>query len=137
MARSRSGTSRASVTVDTSGPLFNGESGVIIQGWLDEIKKEVAQEGEFLIGVMDLDKSGRGTGNFQSQLKVEPRAQSLVVTNPVIYGFWLESGHRRGEATRFKGYHMFRKARLKMNRTAKALMAARMPELLRKLDGPG
>jgi hypothetical protein len=138
MARRTPGTSRTKVEIDTSGPLFEGRTGEIIKAWLDPIKKEIAGEGHFLIGMMNLDKSGRGTGHYQSELRVSTASfGNLLVTDPVIYGFWLETGHRRGEATRFKGYHMFRKARLKMNRSAKRLTAEKMPELVYKLNGPG
>ncbi len=138
MARRQPGTSRSTVTIDTSGPLFEGKAHEIIQHWLKPIKEEIAAEGHFIIGMMDMNKSGRGTGHFQSQLTVKTiEHDNLSVFDPVIYGPWLETGHRRGQATAFKGYHAFRKARLKMNRSAKRLAAEKMPELLHKLNGPG
>ncbi len=61
MARSR-------INVSTSGPLFDNLCQDIVRDWLDETKREVADMGVRELDAIVMDKTGRGTGHYQSMI---------------------------------------------------------------------
>lgn len=82
--------------------------------WMDDVveavKHDVAQEAVDLVYI-HLDANLRHpTGVYRSQIQAEKVGQDWHVNdNDIIYGGWLEGVTERNAATRFKGYHTFRK----------------------------
>src|SRR5258708_18660687 len=57
-----------------------------------------------------MNKSGRATGRYQSELQTSNLAYNDIrISDPVVYGPWLEGSSDRNRSTRFKGYRLWRK----------------------------
>src|SRR5258707_5956885 len=113
MARSR-------INVSTSGPLFDNLCQDIIRDWLDETKREVANMGVRELDAIIMDKTGRGTGHYQSMITTRVvRYNDILITDPVVYGASLDVVSILNESTRFKGYHLWRRTRMRLLRTFK------------------
>src|SRR5260370_23941297 len=122
MARSR-------INVDVSGPLFDNLCQDIIRDWLDQTKREVADMGVRELDAFEMDKSGRGTGPYQSMITTRGiRYNDVLITDPVVYGPWLEGPSKRNESTRFKGYHLLRRTRPRLRRTFKDVAQKKLEE---------
>jgi hypothetical protein len=99
----------STVTIDLSGPLFDGRALAAVDDFLDEAKTEIAQQA--LAEVHDiLDRSIRHpTPYYETQVRMHPVGSDRVVDDRgVVYGPWLEGVGTRNLTTRFKGYHAFR-----------------------------
>jgi hypothetical protein len=59
----------------------------------------------------------------------------ILVHDPVVYGPWLEGTSKRNRSTRFKGYHLWRLTRQRVQERAPEIAQAKIPELIAKLDG--
>lgn len=130
MARSRIG-------VDVSGPLFEHRAPKVIRDWLDATKKEVADMGVKELDAIVMDKTGRGTGHYQSMITTRVvKYNDVLITDPVIYGPWLEGASKRNESTRFKGYHLWRRTRLRLRRVFKDVAQQKLEaHYIRELGG--
>lgn len=53
--------------------------------------------------------------------------------NEAIIGYWLEGAARKGQATRFKGYHMFRKATQHLRRLANQIAGKQYKKAVQRL----
>jgi len=128
---------RSRINVDTSGPLFDGMAENIVRDWLDATKREVADMGVRELDAIVMDKTGRGTGHYQSQITTRViRYNDVLITDPVIYSAWLEGISKRNESTRFKGYHLWRRTRLRLRRTFKDVAQKKLEEYyLRRMGG--
>jgi hypothetical protein len=104
--------------LQASGPLFDGSMRNELHLFLDEVKQDVAKLGLTMLDAVEMDASGRGTGSYQAGLTTK--------TVTPYNGPWLETGHRRGEATRFKGYHLWRRARQKLRGLATPMAQAKL-----------
>ena len=130
MARSR-------ISVSTSGPLFGNLAQDIVRDWLDAAKREVADMGVRELDAIVMDKTGRGTGHYQSMITTRViRYNDVLITDPVIYGPWLEGISKRNESTGFRGYHLWRRTRLRLRRTYKDVAQKKLEEYyLRRMGG--
>jgi len=128
---------KSRINVDVSGPLFDGRIDSIIRDWLDETKKDVADMGVRELDAIVMDKSGQSTGYYQSQITTRViRYNDVLITDPVIYGPWLEGASRRNDSTPFKGYHLWRRTRQRLRRTFKDVAQKRLEEYyLRQMGG--
>ena len=124
------------VTVEARGPLFDGAAPGIIRDWLDLVKQDVADEGVRRLRAVRMNKTGRGTGHYQAEIRTtRVGAGDIRIDNPVVYGPWLEGVSQRNESTRFKGYKLWRKTRQSLQADAADIAEKRMPELVAKLGG--
>src|SRR6266568_5124232 len=120
-------TSRINVVV--SGPLFDGLEPGIVRDWLDVTKREIADMGVKELDAITMDKTGRGTGHYQSEITTRVvQYNDVLITDPVIYGAWLEVVSKRNESTRFRGYHLWRRTRLRLRRTYKDVAEKKLHE---------
>jgi hypothetical protein len=128
-------TSRINVIV--SGPLFDGRADAAVRDWLDATKREIADMGVKELDAIVMDKTGRGTGHYQSQITTRVVSYNdVLITDPVIYGPWLEGTSKRNSSTRFKGYHLWRRTRLRLRRTFKDVAQKKLEEhYLRMMGG--
>ena len=110
----------ASRIVVVRGPLWDGEADAAVDRWLEETRKRVADEGVLALKAFPMDKTGRARGGFEANVRRVTRGEVEAIPGPMIRGVvftpWLEGTSRRNNSTRFKGYHLFRKIRMKLAR---------------------
>lgn len=130
---------RSTINVNFSGPLFDGEAPAIIREWLDKTKRQVADMGVRELDAITMDSTGRGTGHYQTMITTRVISYNdVLITDPVVYGPWLEGTSKRNESTRFKGYHLWRRTRLKLRRDFKDIAEKSLHEYyLQRLGGHG
>jgi len=97
--------------VDFSGPFFTGATARAIDRALKDTLKDVTDRGVMITSRQLVPGHGFEFGTLRRSIagEVVNSRQMLVKTN-VIYGAWIEGVSDRNRTTRFKGYHMFRKA---------------------------
>lgn len=110
---------RATTTVSTGGPLFNGQLERGIGRACEDARAEVGDTGVEMVrrhfdGVLRHDswhyRSGRRTpGRLRAAVQSDIDGDRVKITNGnVIYRFWIEGVGKRNATTRFKGYRTFR-----------------------------
>lgn len=129
--------SRINLEVDQSGPFFDGRARKALHAWLDDAKEDVAR-----IGVNEVHARlgallQHPTGAYQSTIVTErvSRFNDQVITDgDVIYGPWLEGTSSRNKTTRFKGYRIFRRARLKLRKIATPIAQAKLSRYIGRMN---
>jgi len=109
--------------VELSGPIFKDAKGRVLKG-IDDVLDAAIEAGEqhldemlrpspsgVYLGISA--KEGGSQGNYRRQVqgKREGSLHAQITDNGCVYGPWLEGESSRNSATRFKGYHAFRKTR--------------------------
>lgn len=101
------------------GPIADGSAQQALIQWLDASKKDVADLAVDQLRSTKMDKTGRGTGHYQSEIKQSVLTfNDILIDDPVIYGPWLEGTSQRNDSTRFKGYHLWRQTSQKIAQQA-------------------
>lgn len=97
--------------VKTSGPLFSGEAGRVLDRMAEDIAREVGKVAEQDVQARLKTVLQRPTGKYQRRIRaaVESGGRVVVDDQRAIYGPWLEGTGSRNRTTRFKGYATFRK----------------------------
>jgi hypothetical protein len=92
------------VSVQVSGPLFDGRANAAVDAFVEDAKRDVAAQA-YSEWMTNLNRSIRNpTPYYETQITVTQRgADQVVHDRGIVYGPWLESG--AGRATRFRGYH--------------------------------
>lgn len=99
------------MTVESHGPLFEGNVPAVIDMYLADLKHQVV--GQVVADVhYVLDRRiQHPTPYYETQIVASQIGRDWDVNDRgVIYGPWLEGVSWRNTATRFKGYHAFREA---------------------------
>jgi hypothetical protein len=124
------------VIVGAQGPLTDGSAPGIVHAWTDQVKQDIAAEGLNRLRGFAMNKTGRGTGRYQSELQTSNLAYGDIrISDPVVYGPWLEGSSSRNSSTRFKGYRLWRKTAQVLEDDAGKIAERRMPELVQRLGG--
>lgn len=122
------------VVVD--GPLADGSAKDILHEWLDESKQKIAEYAVRQLDAVHMDKTGRATGHYQSEIRSALLTyHDVLIHDPVIYGPWLEGTSERNRSTRFKGYHLWRRARDVTQREAGNIAQDLLPPYLDRIGG--
>jgi hypothetical protein len=123
----------ATTRVTYSGPIFDGRAEAEAEKLCAGLAREVAEVGATWIKLdtQRMDKSGRGgTGQASDGVELIGAGLNYVIRGGIREGQyswpWLEGTSRRNLSTSFKGYHSFRRTRLRMR---KSLTQARLDEL--------
>jgi len=95
-----------SVTVRTSGPVFNGEAQAAAHEFAVESGHEVASKGVQMVQRNLHGVLRHPTGRYEHSITAPG---SIIYGDRVIYGAWLEGVGSRNRTTRFKGYFTFRR----------------------------
>jgi hypothetical protein len=96
--------------VRTSGPLFSGEAGRVLDRMTEEIAAEIAKVAEQDVHHRLGQVLRHPTGKYQRRVRVQVQGTRAVVDDQrSVYGPWLEGTGRRNRHSRFKGYATFRK----------------------------
>lgn len=134
--RRKAGTSRIGLTVDLNGPFFDRavREGVI-RRFLDETKRAVATQ-----GVNELHSAMRvfkhPTGSYRAHITERAaRSDNRIITDQgIIYGPWLEGTSSRNRSSRFKGYRLFRKTRLRLRKKVTPIAQAKLDKYIGRLQ---
>lgn len=100
------------VRTTTHGPMFNGAAARAIDDFRDEWEDEVAEEALGIVKDVMHASFKHPTGYYESHVRIRNSSSGPYVGDGGVipYGLWLEGVGSRNATTRFKGYHMFRKA---------------------------
>lgn len=126
----------ADVTVETTGPLFDGSASRILAAFEADATEQVAQAAhQQLQRSMAVFKNP--TGYYRSRTVTDLRApdHAVVHDSNVIYGNWLEGTSRRNDETRFKGYHLYRKTTQNIEKLAPRMVERIMAGYVRRFGG--
>src|SRR5260221_10511160 len=65
--------------------LFRSSAPAIVHAWADEVKRDIAQEGVNRLRGFAMNKSGRATGRYQSELQTSNLAYNDIrISDPVV-----------------------------------------------------
>ena len=124
------------VKVKVGGPLFDGRAIGDVKEWADKTVKDVAEYAVKQLDAFEMDKTGRGTGRYQSEIRTTNLGDnSILIDDPLVYGPWLEGTSKRNEDTRFKGYRLWRKTRTRVRAAFKDYAQKNLDEYLAKMNG--
>ena len=128
------GTSRLTITVERAGPLFDGRAEMALQDFIRGVVTDVSKVADDMLH-SEFRRFKHPTGHFASQLtRVATGPYQQILPDPVIYGPWLEGTSRRNESTRFKGYHMFRRAAQRTRRYLKPFLQKQLDTYIRAMN---
>jgi len=111
--------------VELKGPLWKDSKGKVLDG-IGDVLQAAIEAGEqrldetlrprpsgVYLSVGEAQKGASSKGNYRHNVqgKLIENQHALITDNGVVYGPWLEGESSRNAATRFKGYHAFRKVR--------------------------
>ena len=124
-----------SVRVILRGPVLNGQAPPIIKEALGGAISDLTAEGERQVKLQLFPGHGLVTGHYRRSIHGEVSASlhGRVHDSRVVYGPWLEGVSTRNQATRFKGYFMFRNAKQQLGRIAGAVLQNRVTKALQRL----
>lgn len=118
-----SGTLRVTADVEAGGPIFEpGRAKAVLDAWAHDTARELGDQGVTELRAFPMDKTGRARGGFQANVHSEVNGPVARIRGPMIRGVtwapWLEGTSTRNSSTGFKGYRLFRKTRLSLQRKA-------------------
>lgn len=132
----------ATTRVKLSGPLFSGEADAAARDFIHSLTREIAEIGQTWIK-LDTDrmnKSGRGgTGRAAEGVQLTGAGTSYRIYGGIREGEyswpWLEGDSKRNQGNKFKGYHSFRRTRLRMRKQVTPYAQKLLDEYLGRMGG--
>lgn len=112
----------AKTKVVITGPLFDGQADAAARDFLNALTREVAEVGRdwIRLDTTRMTKSGSDTGQAAEGVRLTGAGTSYVISGGISQGKyswpWLEGESKRNQSTKFKGYHTFRRTRLRMRK---------------------
>jgi hypothetical protein len=132
----------ATTKVVLSGPIFDGQAAAAAKDFADSLSHEVAQIGRdwIRLDTVRMNKSGRGdTGRAAGGVMLGGGNGQWVISGGIHQGQfawpWLEGTSKRNQSTGFKGYHTFRRTRLRMRKQVTPFAQQRLEEYLLRMGG--
>lgn len=132
----------ATTRVKLEGPLFTGEAAAAAEEFTAELARTIAEIGQTWIKVEahGFDRSGRGgTGAAAEGVELVGQGRNWVIRGGIRKGEyswpWLEGTSRRNETTGFKGYHTFRRTRLRMRRQVTPFAQEELEKFIIRMGG--
>jgi len=124
------------ITVHKHGPIFDGRAGRAVTAYLDVATKKVAEEGVHIVRQQLQINIKHSTGYVESRVTTDRSnsGNAQVTGGGVIYGPWLEGVSTRNQATRFKGYHSFRKATALLQHRAADIAGPTLHQFLERMQ---
>lgn len=132
----------ATTSVRIEGPLFTGEAEQAAEEFTRSLAARIAVWGqqEIQIEAHGFDKSGRGgTGSAAEGVELVGQGRDWVIRGGIREGQyswpWLEGESPRNQTTPFKGYHVFRRTRLRMRRQVTPWAQQELEEFIVRMGG--
>jgi hypothetical protein len=141
------------LTVKVSGPFFAKGPAVVVASLHDAIQETVLEGEKHAVGMAQPRGSASATAVFHSRSYAAAHgykqtghyARSIngrmtgtlngeVTDSGVVYGPWLEGVSSRNDATRFKGYGIFRRTRDKLQGMAQAIVDKHVKRAMGKIN---
>jgi hypothetical protein len=127
--------------VTLSGPLFTGRAAAAAEDYTRALAAELAEVARdwVRLDTQRMTRSGSDTGAAAAGVKLSGEGANWVVSGGISKGVyawpWLEGTSRRNRSTPFRGYHTFRRTRLRMRTQVNALAELRMQPYLARMGG--
>jgi hypothetical protein len=132
----------ATTRIRLQGPLFDGRAERAARDFEQHLAREIAEIGQAWIKLDTgrMDKSGRGgTGRAAEGVMLTGAGTSYRIRGGIRAGEyswpWLEGDSKRNLTTGFKGYHSFRRTRLRMRRQVTPYAQKLLDEYLPRMGG--
>lgn len=125
-----------SITVNLSGPVFDGRAAAAAAEFCDRVVYDVASQGYSNV-MHNLEGSIRHpTPYYETQITIDGGGRRRVINDRgIIYGPWLEGvGSRNAPVTIFPGYHSFRRATEELRGQVEGLAERRLSEYIRRMQ---
>jgi hypothetical protein len=134
------GSLKIRVDCRVSGPLANGEAEKAAQEWAKNTMQALADKGVELLRAFPMNKTGRAHGAFENALKTERISPTEIrIPGPmergVVWSPWLEGTSKRNDSTGFRGYGLFRRTRLQLQKMAPQVAQAELEKVLPRMGG--
>lgn len=133
------GTLRVKADIQVQGPLADGTAERAMKTWAERTAKALGDEGIERLRAFRMDKTGRAHGGFQANLHLIQAGPVARIPGPMIKGVvwtpWLEGTSQRNSSTGFKGYHMFRKTRLALQKRAPEVGQRELDRIMPEIGG--
>lgn len=134
------GSLKVRVDCRVSGPLANGDADKAAEEWATNTTQALADKGVELLRSYPMNKTGRAAGAFQGALKVTRVSPTQTrIPGPqekgVVWSPWLEGTSKRNETTKFKGYGLFRKTRLQLQKMAPQIAQEQLDKVISRMGG--
>ena len=119
-----------------SGPVADGTAHDAVLDWIDETKKQTADYALRQLQAVRMDKTGRATGHYQEMIRTTFLSYNdVLLSDPVVYGPWLEGVSERNRSTRFKGYKLWRLAKQATAQQAPKIAEDLFPRYAERIGG--
>ena len=133
------GTFKVTIDCNISGPLGDGQADAALTDWATATAKAIGDEGVTMLRAVPMNRSGRAHGAFQEHLHAVTKGPVATIAAPMItgvtWGPWLEGTSKRNDSTGFKGYHLFRKTRLQLQKRAPEVGQRELDRIMPELGG--
>lgn len=133
----------ATTKVILSGPIFDGQAAGAAADFKNELAGETAAIGRDWIKLDTgrMTRSGSDTGQAAEGVKMAGGNGSYIISGGISEGKyawpWLEGDSKRNQSTGFKGYHTFRRTRMRMRKQIPVYAQTRIEEFLLRMGGGG
>lgn len=134
------GTLKITAQAVITGPLADGTASKATTEWAEKVTERLGDTAVDMLRQFPMNKTGRARGGFQENLHAARKSPTQVnVRGPQISGVtwspWLEGRSSRNESTGFKGYGLFRKTRLALDKKAPEIGQQVLSEIMPELGG--
>jgi hypothetical protein len=133
------GVFKVTAQANITGPIGDGRADRALQDWSVNVAAALGKEGVDLLRAFPMNKTGRAHGGFQANLNVLQQGPVARIKGPMIKGVvwspWLEGTSKRNQSTRFKGYHLFRLTRQKLQERAPQIGQDELDKVMPRIGG--
>ncbi len=99
------------IDVRLDGPILHGQGPAAVESMMAELRGAVRDQASADVHRNANQSFKHPTPYYETQIHSLQRGRTAVVNDRgVVYGPWLEGAGSRNRTTRFKGYHLWRKA---------------------------
>jgi hypothetical protein len=122
------------VTVEYSGPLFDGTAGRLLRSGADEAEDMVAVAARDAVRDVIRQRARNRTGYYESRVRVDNAGGDKVVTaTGLVYDDWLQGSAPRNAHSSFKGYRQWDAAAREVDARATTLVERTLAPYINKM----
>lgn len=123
-------------SVQTGGPIFNGQGPSIVVRSARDMEEHLAEVGADMVRTELMHVLRRETPYYRTQITTtEMYGRHVITDGGVVYGPWLEGTSERNKTTRFKGYATFRRMAQKLDADSVNIVREQVFRMVRELNG--